>query len=231
MINNKRILAFVPARKGSKGLPGKNVIDFAGKPLITHTFDLIKNIREIDQCLVSTDSQEIISLSLKYGFLNNGLRPNNLSDDKSIIYDVIKYELAQNLLSKNFDILIILQPTSPLRNLQVVKSAIYDFCLNNLESSIGVHLASENPILIRKMIDNRLHKIIDFNSTVRRQDFEKYYVVNGSIYINWIRDVMNKFVSFNDNIHPIIFSLTESIDIDTKEDLDLALKFYNNYYS
>ena len=222
MYKNFKILAFIPARKGSKGIPNKNIINLAGKPLIQYTFDLVKSIDLFDGCFVSTDSEAIMNISKDYGFFLHDLRPTILGQDKSIIYDVMKYEVETYNLKVFYDVIVLLQPTSPLRKINTVSEGIKRFLDNNFNSAVGVTNVNENPFFFRTLEQEKLKKILPFDSTVRRQDLPIFYRINGAIYINFIKDILNGYVSFNDNEYPIFFSNEESIDIDDMNDLKLA---------
>jgi CMP-N-acetylneuraminic acid synthetase len=231
MYKNKKIAAIIPARKGSKGISNKNIINLNGYPLIEYSLKEATKVDIIDKLIVSTDSQEVLKISKKYNIFIKNLRPKNLSDDNAVLYDVIKYEINNNnLIDEGYEIIILLQPTSPLRKSYMIREAIIDFVDSNQISAVSVSEADENPIFMRKInTNNELIKIIDTNSTVRRQDLEKIYKVNGMIYINYIKDIIEKNISLNDNKSPIIIPKEFAIDVDTIEDLQLAEKIIQKY--
>lgn len=113
MLNNKSIIAIIPARSGSKGLPGKNIIDLHGLPLIAWTIKMALKSQYIDYILVSTDCPNIQSISLSYGACSPFLRPYSLSSDTASTYDVINHAL--DYCQNKFDIVLLLEPTSPIR--------------------------------------------------------------------------------------------------------------------
>ena len=116
MINNKRILAIIPARGGSKGLPNKNIKLLLDKPLIAWTIEQAKNSKFIDEIHVSTDSPNIAKISEEYGIKVPSLRPENLAQDNSSSADVVDYIIKKyEEQNQFFDYIILLQPTSPLR--------------------------------------------------------------------------------------------------------------------
>ena len=155
MLKNKKILAIIPARGGSKGLPGKNIKKLAGKPLIAWTIDQAKKSKYIDKLIVSTDSKEIAEISKKYGAEIPFLRSKKLAQDNSSIYDVI-FD-AINWFKKNnidFDLIILLEPTSPLRENNDIDNAVELFInnwdkANSLVSVSEIHL--ENPFITLKI--------------------------------------------------------------------------------
>jgi CMP-N,N'-diacetyllegionaminic acid synthase len=229
MYKNYRILAFVPARKGSKGITDKNITILAEKPLIQYTFDLIKSIDIFDECFVSTDSEIIMDISYQNGFFKHDLRPSFLAEDKSILYDVMKYEIDKYRLDYSFDVIVLLQPTSPLRKIKTILEGIKMFLDSQLKSALGVTEVSDHPFFIRFIKQQKLIRLLPLDSTVRRQDLPNYYRINGAIYINFIKDILNNYISFNDNEFPIFFSKDESIDIDDMDDLKEAERIIKKF--
>ena len=130
-------------------------------------------------------------------------------------------------MGREYDILILLQPTSPMRTVKHIDESLSLFFKNNQESLVSVNQIDISPILVRTIEDGKLHSILNQNSTVRRQDMDFYYKINGAIYINRI-DEVDENLSFNDNAIPYIMDDTYSIDIDTIEDLQLARQKLKN---
>ena len=223
MINNKKVLALIPARGGSKGIKDKNIYPLCGKPLITYSIDCAKRSKYIDEITVSTDSEKIAEVAKEYGAYVPFLRPAELASDtaKSIdaVVHAIKWLEDHN---EKFDILVLLQPTSPLRTVEDLDGALEKFVDNGEKSLVAVSLVSDNPILMRTInADGIMEKLLDLQSTVRRQDMKNYYRVNGSIYINKVSEI-NIDTSLNDNEIPYIVKPENAIDIDEKKDLVLA---------
>lgn len=226
MYKNKKIVAIIPARKGSKGVKDKNTKSLMGIPLVVHTIQQVKKANLIDKVIVSTDSEEIFTIAKEYGAEIKGLRPEELSNDTAILYYVLKHEIINHSLDKEgFDIIVLLQPTSPLRQSWMIDDALINFVNKDLLSAVSVSEVWEHPILMRTINqEGNLESLLDINSTVRKQDLPKFYRVNGMIYINRIVDIINNYVSFNDNISPIIISKEYDIDIDTIDDFEEAEK-------
>lgn len=224
MYKNKKIAVIIPARKGSKGIPNKNITLLNGIPLIEHTIKEAKKVKLIDKIIVSTDSKEVCDIAEKYDIEIKGLRLDELSNDTAILYDVIRYEINNyKLIEAGYEVLVLLQPTSPLRRSYMIENALINFIDENQESAVSVSEVEEHPIFMRTLnSENKLVKVLDTDSTVRRQDLPKYYRVNGMIYINRMNDIANKYVSLNDNTSPIIIPREYAIDIDTLEDLRKA---------
>lgn len=223
MINGKKVLAIVPARGGSKGIPNKNIIDLAGKPLISYTLTAAKNSRYIDDIHVSTDSSRIAEVAEGFGVSVPYFRPPELATDKARTIDVILY-CIELLKSKGsvYDIVVLLQPTQPLRSSFDIDEALETFMEHGCKSLVSVSEATDSPVLIRTVgKDGSLERILDAGSTVRRQDMAKYYRVNGAVYIN-LASELNSEISLNDNKIPYIMDKDRSIDIDEELDLYIA---------
>lgn len=228
MYKGKKFLAVIPARGGSKGIPLKNIFNVGGRPLIEYTIDCASNSKYIDRTIISTDSLEIKNVAEKYIQNNNKkvdipfLRPKELAKDTSKTIDCIVH--AVNWLKENenkeYDYLILLQNTSPLRKSFHVDEAIEKIVNNNASSLLSLREVIDHPILIRSIKeDGRVEKLLDIDSTVRRQDFKKYYKVDGSIYILKINENFNLNSSFNDSELGYIIVEKYSVDIDNYMDI------------
>ena len=220
MYKNTKIIAIIPARKGSKGIPGKNIKKLNGIPLIGYTLQQATTSSLIDKIIVSTDSEEICKISEQYGVDVKTLRPEELATDTAILYDVVKYELINNKADElGFSVMILLQPTSPLRESIMIDEALKKFINEDQSSAVSISPVKDHPLFMRTIgADGELNRIFQSNSTVRRQDLPDFYIVNGMIYINWVIDILSGYVSFNDNKSPILISRKYSLDLDTNED-------------
>lgn len=230
MINSKRILAFIPARGGSKGIKDKNILDIQGKPMIAYTIEAAKRSAYVDEVIVSTDSEKIKQIAEQYGAWVPFLRPTELARDETPTLDVVLYVINKlKELNHQYEVLLLLQPTSPLRTSEDIDNAIKLFEVNRCKSLAAVCKVSENPILVRTIKENGyLEKILSVQSTVRRQDMPLYYRVNGSIYINLISELSQQ-LSFNDNEIPYVMKEEHSIDIDDYGDI-LKMQYYFDMY-
>lgn len=223
MIEKNKIVALIPARGGSKGIKNKNIINLCGKPLISYTIQAALESKYIDKVIVSTDSQEIADVAIKYGAEVPFLRPGELASDTSKTIDAVMHAVGElEKRKEEYDILILLQATQPLRTADDIDSAIELFIKNKGQSLVSVSPVEDNPILIRT-IDNlgRMNSILPMKSTCRRQDMPLYYRVNGCIYINLISE-LDLNTSFNDNKIPYIMPKERSVDIDEIKDLLIA---------
>ena len=203
-------VAIIPARGGSKGIKNKNIINFAGKPLIYWTIRSAKMSRYINEIYVSTDSLEIkkVSESLGVKVLD---RPKHLSEDNSKSIDVLKYHSKSFPKLKNF---IMLQPTSPLRPYGLI-----DECVSKFEDSNFSNLATGYYI---KSIEYGTH------NNLRRQDIKGYFYDDGSIYI-LPKELVEKGVWCG--IKPLLYKNKKqfSFEIDDLVDLKILEKLYQVY--
>lgn len=157
MYNDLRILAVVTARGGSKGLPGKNIKELNGKPLIAWTIEQISDSKLIDKCIVSTDSQEIAKISEDYGVKVPELRPKDLSTDEASSMDVLEYTIQrEEMQGRTYDYVMLLEPTSPLRKKGDLDNII-QLAGNNYDRdgviSVG-QVQLEHPMLIKKISES-----------------------------------------------------------------------------
>lgn len=225
MYKNKRIIAIIPARGGSKGIKNKNIVKVNGLPLIGYTINAAKNSKYIDKIIVSTDSLKIKKEVEKLGINVPFLRPKKISTDSSKSIDVIIHIIEKMRMAEEmFDYIIFLQPTSPLRNTSHIDQAVEMLLNSNYNSLVSVTKTQENPVLFRtKDNKNILKPLINSRSDIRRQDFTEYYKVNGAIYINkW--NQINKSTSLNDNEIGYLMDTYHSLDIDTYDDLEKLKK-------
>ena len=224
MIENKRILAVIPARCGSKGIPHKNIVDLGGRPLIDYTIQAALGSKYVDRLVVSTDDEEIALVSKTCGADVPFLRPDYLSSDtaKSIDALIHAVEFCEDEEGQTYDIIVLLQATSPFRDSADLDGALERFMATGEQGVVSMNEVDENPVLIRTMDETgKLTKLMDTTSTVRRQDMKKFYFVNGAIYIN-NRKTLDRDTSLNDNPVGYVMPMSHSIDIDDVSDLEYA---------
>ena len=223
-----KILVLIPARSGSKRLPGKNSRLLGGKPLINWTIELANNLSNECDVIVSTDDPSIASLALKAGAKVPWLRPSELSSDEAKSIDVALHAL--DWYESNVgpvDGLLLLQPTSPFRSLENTEQAIKLFKLFEGRSVIGVTLAKNSRAVFPKLIEsNEFLKLGIKDDLIQNQgSFQEntFYVPNGLIYLVsplTLRSGRSFFYGEIVPLHPI--SSIEQLDIDTAEDWELA---------
>lgn len=219
MFNEEKIIAFIPARGGSKGIKDKNIYPIAGKPLLAYSIEAARGSRYLDYIMVSTDSERIAAVAEEYGAEIPFMRGEQLASDTSKTVDAVVDAIDRlREVGESYDVLVLLQPTSPLRTSEDIDKAIELFFIEGKKSLLSVSEVSDNPVLIRRLDGNRAIPILDKPSTVRRQDFERFYKVNGAIYINKVKEICQD-TSFNDNDIAFVMNGSHSVDIDSLEDV------------
>lgn len=222
---SKGNIAIIPARSGSKGLLNKNIKLCSGKPLIAWTIEAAKKSKYIDKILVTTDSEEIAEIAKDYGAWAPFIRPASLSSDSASTADVIKH--AINFLEAkdyNFEFLVYLQPTSPLRTARHVDHSVeyyHERKNNNSDTLVSVYQVDKKYNWLMKQDSNGY---VNFRREVdsvnpQRQKLESLYMPNGAIYIANVEGFDGFYLG---NVIPYIMSQETSIDIDTQEDFNKA---------
>lgn len=225
-----RVLFLIPARGGSKGLPDKNIKKIAGKPLIYYSIDAAKFFLDDKvRICISTDSEKIIKTVEDYGMKVPFIRPSEISTDEASSESVMLHAL--NFYRENgeeFDLLILLQPTSPLRNFRHISEALklYD---QSLDMIVSVKQTKSNPYFnLFEENRNGYLKRSKKNIFTRRQDCPNIYELNGAIYIINVNSLLKKGFLKLDKVKKYIMSEMDSVDIDTQQDLENAEKIITN---
>ena len=215
----KNLLVIIPARGGSKGLPNKNILKLNDKPLINYTIEAAKEVFDINQIVVSTDSIKIKDEAEKLGLNIYKLRPKSLAEDDVSSYDVIEYELNEYSKKVNEpDVVILLQPTSPLRTSKNIKEALKLYNSNS-DMVVSVKKSHSNPYfnLFEENDKGFLNKS-KISNIIRRQDCPDVWEFNGAIYIINVKS-LRKIKSMNfERIVKYEMNEHNSIDIDNKLD-------------
>jgi CMP-N,N'-diacetyllegionaminic acid synthase len=217
-------LFLIPARGGSKGIPDKNIRELGGRPLIYYTLDAVSAYKDgTDEIFVSTDSEKIRKVVEEYGFKVPQLRPPELATDHASTESVIVYSL-EHFLARNvtFDVVVILQPTSPLRTQIHIKEAIELFD-DSVDMVVSVMESKANPYynLFEEDSNGHLRKSKGGQFT-RRQDAPKVYEYNGAIYVIKVDSLLKKGIKNFDSIKKYLMLPEDSIDIDTIIDWELC---------
>ncbi|HAS6349080.1 TPA: acylneuraminate cytidylyltransferase family protein [Vibrio vulnificus] len=222
MIDGRKVLAVIPARGGSKRLPRKNTLLLADKPLIAWSIEAASMSRYIDQVLVSTDDEEIASISRRFGGEVPELRPAHLSSDTATTESVLLYILEA--YGKGAEILVLLQPTSPLRTSTHVDEALDFFVNNDAESVVSVTPCEHSPLWANTLPDDfSMGNFIRSDALQRSQDLEQQYRLNGAIYIFDINKLKeNGGIRYTSKSFAYVMDNTSSVDIDSKLDFELA---------
>lgn len=220
---NKKIVAIITARGGSKGLPRKNVLELNGKPLIAHTIDAAKESQVFDKIVVTTDDKEIKEVSLKCGAEVID-RPAELATDMASSLDVLVHALRA-LSAEEFTHFVLLQPTSPLRNGEHIREAMEMYITSNAKSLVSVTEVEHTPY---KLLLEKEGEIVPLFSeeylTMPRQKLPTTYRINGAIYI-----ANNSLFLKNKNLFEktlVIYKMSHesSMDIDILEDFNTVKK-------
>ena len=220
MYKNKKIIAIIPARSGSKGLKDKNIKILNGKPLIAYTIDAAIESAVFDRIIVSTDSEVYAEISREYGAEVPFLRSVENSDDKADSWVVVREVLSN--LNEKFDIVVLLQPTSPLRTKNDIKCALDLFFAKDADSVFSV-CETDHPMFWCNTINDNLSAkgFIKKEFLKPRQQLPKTYTINGAIYIVKI-DLLDKMNLYSDKGYIYIMDKVKSIDIDSEIDFELA---------
>lgn len=226
MKNVPRILAIIPARGGSKRLPRKNILNLNGKPLLAYTIEASLQSKYITKTIVTSDDSEILDISKKYGS-DTIKRPDYLASDTATSFDAIEHTIINQ--KENYDYIILLQPTSPLRTTKHIDEAIellYGKKADAVVSTCEVDHPVQWNMKIKEDLDiSEFVKNIDTN---RSQDQTKHYRLNGAIYIARTEKLLEEKTFFlNQNIYSYIMNKEDSIDIDDNLDFIISQSILN----
>lgn len=227
------MLAIIPARAGSKGLPNKNILPLNGKPLIAYTIEAALGAKEITKIIISTDSEKIVELCQTYNIEVPFLRPDHLATDDALIIDTYLYTLERlnAEFGDNFDSLVSLLPTCPLRTSKDIDEAVRLFKQKDADSVVSYYEAP-HPVQWYKYIDENgvLQSVVpDGDKLANRQEERKSYLPNGGIYV-FKKDLLKQRKYYSEKSYPYLMPASRSIDIDTAYDFQLAefTLTYNN---
>lgn len=225
MINNKKVLVYIPARSGSKGIKDKNIIEICNKPLIHYSIDAAKKSKYVDKVIVSTDSERYAKIAKDCGAEVPFIRPTELAQDNSVEIDSAIHTLdwINKNLNEHFDIIIKLQPTSPLRTSEDIGKALELFIEKDADSVISVSESAISPFWMNTLPED--HSMKDFISEntkiTNRQQLPKYYQLNGSIFIS-TPEIIHKRTWYGERSFAYVMPQERSIDIDNQLDLEFV---------
>lgn len=229
----KKILAIIPARGGSKGIPLKNIRNFAGLPLLAHSIKTAKESKLINRVIVSTDSPEIAKIATKFGAEIPFLRPAKYARDDSLDLPVFLHALKWLKKNENYvpDIVVHLRPTSPIRSMSKVDSAIKLLINNKKADSVrGVIKSKQNPYkmwLINKT--GFMKPVVEINKykeayNMPRQKLPETYWQTGYVDVIYTKTIVEKKSMSGAKIIPFLLDSNDWVDIDTLEDWKNAEK-------
>lgn len=221
------LLAVIPARGGSKGIPRKNVALLKGKPLIEYSIEAARKSRFIDEILLSTDDEEIAGVGQRLGLDVSYRRPPELAGDGAAMIDAVEHGLGwfKRARGRLPDEVLLLQPTSPLRSVQDIDGAVALFRESGARSLVSVHPMSEHPCECIVGAGNDWEYLVPPpKGSVRRQDYRNdFFFINGAIYLAETRTLLSRRAF----IHPgetvmYVMPRERGLDIDTSVDLVVA---------
>lgn len=211
-----RILTVIPARSGSKGLPGKNLRPLAGKPLVAHSIDVARACPFLSEVVVTSDSEEIGNVAKSHGAIFVR-RPDELAQDGTPMEPVLRHcLLAREHEGQLFDAVLLLQPTSPLRTREDIEKAIELFSRGEVDTVLSAYAFHDYRYHVKDGVTHPQHQ-----TRGNRQEREEEYVENGAIYLARA-DLVREWKLFGDRLALSVMPVSRSVDIDTIEDLCLA---------
>ncbi len=222
-----KIMGFVPARSGSKGIPKKNIYPLNDKPLIAYTIEEALKSR-INRLIVSTDSLEIAEEAKRYGAEVPLMRPLELAQDNSIIEDALIDVIEKLIKSEKYkpDVIVILQPTSPLRTYRHINESIEILFEKQADSVVSASQPMEHPSdMVYWEGKGKMCFLLDTNDRykkIQRQMYPEYLFINGAIYVFTYKSLMLNKSKFGKKIVPYIMNSVYSVDIDSIDDLFIA---------
>jgi CMP-N-acetylneuraminic acid synthetase len=223
-----KILGLIPARGGSKGIPGKNIKNLGGKPLLQYTFESAKNSKLLSKVILSSDDPKIITIAEKAGLEVPFLRPGKLALDETSSLAVIQHALNYYAeKGENFDAVCLLQPTTPFRRPGLIDEAIGKFIARNFDSLLSVREvpAEFNPHWIFEEKEGLLNLATGEEEIIpRRQELPKAYHRDGSIYLTKSEVVLKQNSLYGNKIGFIDTTGDPYVNIDTPEDWEKAEK-------
>lgn len=221
MINGKTVLAIIPARGGSKGVPRKNIRQVAGKPLIAWTIEETKNSKYIDRLILSSDDAEIIAVAREWGCDVPFVRPAELAlDDTPGIEPVI--HVIHSL--PGYDYVVLLQPTSPLRTSHDIDACIETCVRTRSSGCVSVTEPDKSPYWMFTLdAKGKMHPLIKSSGIgLRRQDLAKVYALNGAVYVADCKMLLVSRDLAGEGTVAYIMPKERSLDIDHEMDLAVA---------
>lgn len=217
-----KVIAIIPARSGSKGIPNKNVKIVGGKPLICWSIEAAINSKFIDKIVVSSDGDDILETSSQYEEVILLKRPDELAQDHTPTSPVVLHAINTLGIDENsFDYLVLLQPTSPLRTATDIDLAFEAIFTSKANCLISVAEPEHHPLKSFKtnekgFIEGLVNNEFPF---MPRQKLPKVYQPNGAIYIIKIKEFLSRETFFTDKTIPFEMSVNKSIDVDTIQDI------------
>ncbi len=217
------MIAIIPARGGSKGLPGKNIRPLNGKPLIAYAVEAALKAKHIDRVIVSTDDEQIAKVAVQYGAELPFMRPAELATDTAMAVDNYIYTIGrlEKESGKPIDAFVVLQPTSPLRIAEDIDNAVELFQSKDADSVVS-YCKEDHPITWHKYLDEEGRFVNLFEVTLKnRQDLRVSYYPNGAVYV-FKTSIIRERKYFTDKSYAYVMPKSRSVDVDTIDDFEYA---------
>jgi len=227
-METSKVLAVIPARGGSKGVPRKNIRMVGGKPLIAYTIESALAVRKrLHRLIVSTDDVEIASIARDYGAEVPFMRPPDLGGDKIPMVPVLQHavKLIEEMDGVTLDWVLLLQPTCPFRSPEDIQAAMDLAAQGGCDSVISVvQVLAHHPILMKKIENNRLVPfVIEEVEGTRRQDYNPpAYMRNGCIYLTNRDNLLKNNSIWGRVIRPYVMPEDRSVNVDSELDMKLV---------
>lgn len=221
-------IAIIPARSGSKGLLDKNIKELAGKPLIAYTIESAIDSGMFETVMVSTDSIKYAEISKQYGAEVPFLRSETCSTDTASSWDVVREVLDKyHEIGREFDTLMLLQPTSPLRTAQNIKEAYQEMGDKEANAIVSLCEMEHSPQQCNVLPEDlSLTQFFRGSSKgKRRQEMDTFYRFNGAIYLTKIESFRKNADIYTDKCYAYLMSRESSVDIDDEFDFVVAESF------
>ena len=227
-----KILAIIPARGGSKGIAGKNIVELNGYPLIYYTIKEALKVDTFDKLFVSTDSDEIKEVCESFGCIIPFLRPSKLSQDNSRSIDAV-IDVLESLKSdynEVYDFVCLLQPTSPLRTAKDIINCIDILRSEECSSVVSVTKIDEpHPFKMKVIKENMIFPFLEgTDSSVPRQELPDVFALNGAIYLTDTRTIIENKSFFSEKTYPYFMPYERSVNINNSYDLEIAKSILKN---
>ena len=215
----------IPARGGSKGIPRKNLVSLAGKPLIQYTLEAALESGELEWVVLSTDDEEIAELGRKAGVDVPFLRPSPLATDRTVMVPVIEHAVrwANEKVQGDLEAVMVLQPTSPFRRARHIDGAARRFREADTDGVVSVSAPVEHPYEFVTFSAGEMRRAVERKMEAsRRQDWPKFFFVNGAIYLVRTSALMRDHTLLPRRSVPYLMDQRDSVDIDSVFDLKIA---------
>jgi len=215
-----KVLAIIPARGGSKGVPQKNIRKLAGKPLIAWTIEEAKKSKYITRTILSSDNEDIIQIAKEYGGDVPFVRPKELAQDDTPGISAVLHAIEQ---CGGYEYVVLLQPTSPFRTVEDIDKCIEYTIKQQAKFCVSVTEAEQSPYWMYTIENGKMKPIIEQDKlTTRRQDLPNVYVLNGAIYVARVEDIKERKTFLTEETISFIMSNENSLDIDTVLDFEIS---------